>query len=76
MTKDTRQARSDELIGLYREEDNICNFYLNGFDGNCKAQNFDTGAAVSVLFRSYAKPVQQLLGSSWQAPSAKIDPEL
>ena len=46
MTKDTRQARSDELIRLYRE-DNIYNFYVTGFDGNWQAQNFDTGAAVS-----------------------------
>ena len=34
MTKDTRQARSDDLIKLYREEDNIHNFYVKGFDGN------------------------------------------
>ena len=75
MTKDTRQARSDELIRLYRE-DNIYNFYVKGFDGNWQAQNFDTGAAVSVLPRSYAKPVQQLPGSSRQALSAKVDPKL
>ena len=30
MTKDTRQARSDELIKLYRE-DNIYNFHVEGF---------------------------------------------
>ena len=42
-----------------------------------KRKNFDTGAAVSVLPRSYAKPVQQLLpGSSRQALSAKVDPKL
>ena len=75
MTKDTRQARSDELIGLYRE-DNIYNFHVKGFDGNWQAQNFDTGAAVSVLPRSYAKPVQQLPGCSRQALSAKVDPKL
>ena len=75
MTKDTRQARSDELIRLYRQ-DNIYNFYVKGFDGNWQAQNFDTGAAVSVLLRSFAKPVQQLPGGSRQALSAKVDPKL
>ena len=75
MTKDTRQARSDELIRLYRE-DIIYNFYVKGFDGNWQAQNFDTGAAVSVLHRSYAKPVQQLPGGSRQALSATVDPKL
>ena len=68
MTKDTRQARSDELIRLYRE-DIIYNFYVKGFDGNWQAQNFDTGAAVSVLHRSYAKPVQQLPGKRQSAGS-------
>ena len=75
MTKDTRQARSDELISLYRE-DNIYNFYVKGFDGNWQAQNFDTGAAVSVLPPSYAKPVQLLPGGSRQALSAKVDPKV
>ena len=51
MTKGTRQARSDEPIKLYKEN-NIYNFYVKGFDGNWQAQNFDTGAAVSVLPRS------------------------
>ena len=75
MTKDTRQARSDELIRLKRE-DNIYNFCVKSFDGNWQAQNFDTGAAVSVLPRSYAKPVQQLSVGSRQALSAKVDPKL
>ena len=75
MTKVTRQARSDELIRLYRE-DNIYNFFVKGFDGRWQAQNFDPGAAVSVLPRSYAKPVQQLSGGSRQALSAKVDPKL
>ena len=75
MTKVTRQVRSDELIRLYRE-DNIYNFYVKGLDGRWQAQNFDTGAAVSVLPRSYAKPVQRLSGGSRQALSAKVDPKL
>ena len=75
MTKVTRQVRSDELIRLYRE-DNIYNFYVRGLDGRWQAQNFDTGAAVSVLLRSYAKPVQRLSGGSRQALSAKVDPKL
>ena len=73
--KVTRQVRSDELIRLYRE-DNIYNFFVKGLDGSWQAQNFDTGAAVSVLPRSYAKPVQRLSGGSWQALSAKVDPKL
>ena len=75
MTKGTRQARTDELIKLYKE-DNIYNFYVKGFDGNWQAQNFDTGAAVSVLPRSYAESVQQLSGSSRQALSGKVDCKL
>ena len=75
MTKITRQVRSDELIRLYRE-DNIYNFYVKGLDGRWQAQNFDTGAAVSVLPRSYAKPMQRLSGGSRQALSAKVDPKL
>ena len=61
MTKVTRQVRSDELIRLYRE-DNIYIFYVKGLDGRWQAQNFDTGAPVSVLPRNYAKPVQRLSG--------------
>ena len=75
MTKGTRQARSDELINLYKEN-NIYNFYVKGLNGNWHAQNFDTGAAVSVLPRSYAESVQQLSGGSRQALSAKVDPKL
>ena len=70
MTKVTRQVRSDELIRLYRE-DNIYNFYVKGLDGSWQAQNFDTGAAVSVLPRSYAMPVQRLSGGSRQASVGK-----
>ena len=70
-----RQVRSDGLIRLYRE-DNIYNFYVKGLDGRWQAQNFDTGAAVSVLPHSYAKPVQRLSGGSRQALSAKVDPKL
>ena len=75
MTKGTRQARTDELIKL-NKENNIYNFYVKGFDGNWQAQNFDTGAAESVLPHSYAETVQQLAGSSRQALSAKVDPKL
>ena len=75
MTKGIRQAQTDKLIKLYKEN-NIYNFYVKGFDGNCQAQNFDTRAAVSVLPRSYAESVQQLLGGSRQALSAKVDPKL
>ena len=75
MTKGTRQARTDELIKLYKEN-NIYNFYVKGFDGNWQAQNFDKGAAESVLPRSYAETVQQLSGGSRQALSAKVDPKL
>ena len=74
LTKGTRQARSDELIKLHKEN-NIYNFYVKGFDGNWQAQKFDTGAAVSVLPRSYAESVQQLSGGSRQALSAKVDPQ-
>ena len=66
MTKGT--ARYDELIKLYRES-NIYNFYVKGFDGNWRAQNFDTGAAVSVLPRSYSKSMYWLSGGSRQARS-------
>ena len=75
MTKGPRQARTDELIKLYKEN-NIYNFYVKGFDGNWQAQNFDTGAAESVLPRSYAETVQQLSGGSRQALSAKVDSKL
>ena len=75
VTKGTRQARTDELIKLHKEN-NIYNFYVKGFDGNWQAQNFDTGAAVSVLHRSCAEPVQQLSGGSRQALSAEVDPQL
>ena len=75
MTKITRQVRSDELIRWYRE-DNIYNFYVKGLDGCWQTQNFDTGAAVSVLPRSYAKPMQRWSGGSRQALSAKVDPKL
>ena len=75
MTKGPRQARTDELIKLYKEN-NIYHFYVKGFDGNWQAQNFDTGAAVNVLPRSYAESVQQLSGGSRQALSAKVDPKL
>ena len=45
------------------EENNIYNFYVKDLDGNWQAQNFDTGAAESVLPRSYAESVQQLSGA-------------
>ena len=74
MTKGTRQARTDELIRLYKEN-NICNFYVKGFDENWQAQNFGTGAAESVLPRSYAESVQQLSVGCRQKsiPSCKAD---
>ena len=75
MTRGPRQARTDELIKLFKEN-NIYNFYVKGFDGNWQVQNFDTGAAVSVLPRSYAETVQQLSEGSRQALSAKVDPKL
>ena len=46
LTKDTRQARSGEVIRLYRE-DIIYNFYVKGFDGNWQAQNSDTSKRTS-----------------------------
>ena len=59
MTKGPRQARTEELIKLYKEN-KIYNFYVKDLDSNWQAQNFDTGAAESVLPRSYAESVQQL----------------
>ena len=59
MTKGT--AGSDELIKLYRES-NIYNFYVKGFDGNWRAQNFDTGAAVSVLPRQLLRVNASVVG--------------
>ena len=47
MTKGTRQAQTDELVKLYKEN-NIYNFYVKDLDGNWQAQNFDAGAAESV----------------------------
>ena len=35
---------------------------MKDLDGNWQVQNFDTGAAESVLFRSYAESIQQLSG--------------
>ena len=76
MTKDTRQARSDELIRLYRE-DNIYDFYVKGFDGNWQAQNFDTGAACASpqLRRDSAAVVGgQLAGSVGKSRSQAVRP--
>ena len=75
MTKGPREARTDELVNLYKEN-NIYNFYVKDLDGNWQSQNFDTGAAESVLPRSYAKSVQQLSGCSRQALSANVDSKL
>ena len=70
------KASTIRRVNQLCKENNIYNFYVKGFDGSWKAQNFDTGAAVSVLPRSYAESVQQLSWGSRQALSAKVDPKL
>ena len=73
MTKGTRQARSDELIKLYKEN-NIYNFYVKGFDGNWQAQNFDTGASPQLRRVSTAVVGGQSAGSVGKSRSQAVRP--
>ena len=66
MTRGPRRAQADELVKLFKEN-NIYNFYVKDLNGNWQAQNFDTGAAESVLPRRNAESLKQWSGGSRQA---------
>ena len=74
MTMGPREARTDELVKLYKEN-NIYNFYVKGPRWKLAVAKFRHRRCESVLPRSYAESVQQLSGGSRQTsiPSCKAD---